>query len=171
MRIGLLAGAPVASPSFSGPTVAYDAICARTVYARLDGVELSVDVSIAAPVPDPKQTNWWCSIRLVGLGSLITPPRTEWRVAGYDSFQALTLALEHVVRILDQTGLKRTAFPETELASGFAGEPDDAFPRMLAANMPTAFRLKMERVVRSATEEATRSGEMRGYYIKVKHDS
>lgn len=114
-------------------------LCKRTVHARVDEHVVSIEVSIGAPVLDPEHNSWWCSIFLPGIETYVSQSRRVWRVGGYDGFQALSLALEHIGRLLDQTGLKWTAFPEHDFDEQFSGEPDDGFWWPMTSGVPAEF--------------------------------
>lgn len=138
-------------------------LCTRLVSAYVQHTKTSVEIAIYAPFSDPQHDNWWCVIRLVGIGPYLDPAREEWRLGGVDSFGALENALEHIPHLLESTGIEWTWGKDPDPKPDPDGIYWHGFSRAIAPSKPVTFQRKMKALIDSETETAIKSGDMRRF--------
>lgn len=108
---------------------------AETRLHVVDQPEMTVVVRIGRPVQDPVPAlEWVCELEVQGINDSEVK-----RVHGVDSLQALTMAIDHARKLLDDSGLA---------LSWESGEPGNVgIPRMVPGYLPRPFVIAAERCI------------------------
>lgn len=138
-------------------------LCTRTVCALVQQKKVVAEISLYAPCFDEVQYNWWCIVRVTGIGLYLNPACEEWRLGGVDGFGAVENALEHIPRILESTGIQWAWGPDPGPTQPPDGLRWHGFSRAIAPSMPVTFQRKMKVLVDAETEAAIGNGDMRRY--------